>query len=144
MLPAMIKRKSYYPTWNDHIFGNDLFSKFFSDGADYSVPAVNIRETDNSYQIEMAVPGIAKDDLNIKLENDILTIASERKQENDKNSDGYMRREFAYHTFSRSFELPEMVNTEKIKATHTDGVLTIELPKVKEETANKSKTIKIS
>ena len=144
MLPAIIKRRKYYPTWNDHFFGNDLFSRIFSDGADYSVPAVNIRETDKNFEIEMAVPGLSKDNLKIKLENDVLTIHSERQHENEGNGDGYMRREFAYHTFSRSFELPEMVNTEKIKATHADGVLKIDLPKMEEETVKKSKTIKIS
>ena len=144
MLPSIIKRRSYYPTWNDQFFGNDLLSGFFNDGADYSVPAVNIRETDKNYEIEMAVPGMSKDDLKIKLENDILTIFSERTNENDEKNQGYMRREFSYRSFSRSFSLPELVDTDKIKANHEDGVLRIEIPRIEEKAANKSKTIKIS
>jgi HSP20 family protein len=144
MLPAIIKRRGYFPTWNDHLFNNDLFSAFFSDGADYSVPAVNIRETDKQFEIEMAVPGMTRDDLKIKLENNILTIHSEQKEENEESKNGYMRREFAHHAFSRSFEVPDLVNTDKIRASHEHGVLKVELPKMEEKQTNKSKTIKIS
>ncbi len=144
MLPAIIKRRGYLPLWNDQLFSNDLFSGLFSDGADYSVPAVNIRESGKEYEIELAAPGLPKEDLKIKLENDILTVYSEHSDEREEKESGYMRREFSYRTFSRSFELPETVDTEKINATHANGVLRIALPKMEEKDTPKSKTIKIS
>ena len=142
MLPAMRKR-TYVPSVFDHFFGRDLLSPFFNDGADYSVPAVNIRESETSYEIELAVPGMNRDDLKINLENDILTISSENKSDKEEKTEDYMRREFSYKSFSRSFSLPDTVDSEKIKATHSNGILKLELPKMKEE-VKKSKTIKIS
>lgn len=143
MLPA-IKKRTHVPSPADRFFGHDLMSSFFNDGADYTIPAVNIRDTENGYEIEMAVPGLSKKDIRINLENELLTVSSENKDEKETNSDGYMRREFSFTSFSRTFSVPEIVDTEKIKATQDNGLLRIELPKLKEEKVKKNKSIKIS
>ena len=143
MLPA-IRKRSHVPGYLDNFFGSDLMRSFFSDGADYSVPAVNIKENDKNFEIEVAAPGLNKDDFNITLDNDVLTIKSEKKSETEDKQEDYMRREFQYSTFCRSFSLPESVNRDKIKASHKNGILSVELPKNEEATIEKSKKIKIS
>ena len=143
MLPT-IKRRTYVPTYRNHFYNGDLLSSFFSDGADYNVPAVNIKENEKSYEIEIAAPGLNKEDISIKLENDVLTISSEKEKKEEKTEETYTRREFSFNSFSRSFTIPEIVDVEKIKATHKNGILSVMLPKQDEKVANKSKVIKIA
>ena len=143
MLPV-VRKRSYSPRYSDTFFGNDLLSGFFSDGADYSVPAVNIKENGNSFDIEMAAPGLNKEDFNIKIEKNILTISSKIENKNETENEKFTRKEFSFKSFSRSFSIPETVDFDKIKATHKNGVLTLELPKLDEAKVKKAKTIKIS
>ena len=143
MLPT-IKRRSYVPNYRNHFYNNDLFSTLFSDGADYNVPAVNIKENEKSFEIEIAAPGLNKEDIVIKLEKDVLTISSEKENKEEKKDEVFTRKEFSFNSFSRSFSIPEVVDSEKIKATHKNGILNVLLPKMEEKVANKSKTIKIS
>ncbi len=99
------------------------------------MPAVNIMENDNEFQVEVAAPGMKKDDFKIELDNNVLVISSEREhKEEEKDEKGnYCRREFRYASFRRSFTLPEgKVNVDKINAKYTDGVLQIHLPKREE------------
>jgi HSP20 family protein len=109
----------------------------------YNRPMANIIENEKDFSIELAVPGMSKDDFNINLEDDILSISTEQKEMNEENKMNYTRREFRYDSFSRSFSLPESVNQDKIKADYNNGVLTITLPK-SEETKIKGREIKIS
>lgn len=99
-----------------------------------SYPAVNIRENDKGFELELAAPGVRKEDFNLKLENDVLTISAERKEEKkDENTEGYVRREFTFQSFSRAFTLPKgKVQEGKIDASFENGVLTVTLPKKKE------------
>lgn len=143
MLPV-VRKRSYAPRYSDTFFGNDLLSGFFSDGADYSVPAVNIKENENSFDIEMAAPGLNKEDFNIKIEKDILTISSEIENKNETEKEKFTRKEFSFKSFKRSFSIPETVEVDKIKATHKNGILNLELPKLDEAKVKKAKTIKIS
>ena len=109
-----------------------------------SMPAVNIRETDNEFAVDVAAPGMKKDDFKIELDNNMLTISSERAQQEEKKEGDYFRCEFSYSTFKRSFSLPEnMVNTEKINAKYEDGVLVIHLPKKEEAKPKPVRTIRI-
>ena len=109
-----------------------------------SMPAVNIRETDNEFAVDVAAPGMKKDDFKIELDNNMLTISSEREQQEEKKEGDYCRREFSYSSFKRSFSLPEnMVNTEKINAKYEDGVLVIHLPKKEEAKPKPVRTIRI-
>jgi len=143
MLPVMRKRV-YTPGYFNNFSNRDLLSNFFSDGADYTVPAVNIKENENGFTIEVAAPGLNKEDFNIKLEKDILTVSSENENKKEEGSDNFMRREFAFKTFSRSFSIPETIDQNKIKASHNNGILTMELPKLDEAKVKKAKIIKIS
>ena len=93
------------------------------------VPSVNIQENDKEFMLEMAIPGVKKDDLKINLENQVLTISREVNQEKEELKDNYTRREFVYNSFSRSFSLPKSIVVDKIKADYKDGILKIALPK---------------
>lgn len=109
-----------------------------------SVPAVNIKETDNDFMIEVAAPGMKKDDFSINYDNGRLTISSEIKQ--DENQDEwYNRREFSYQSFCRSFEIEDnIINNQKISARYKDGVLYVSLPKSEEVKPKPAKQIAIS
>lgn len=112
----------------------DQFNTFFNDDVfrnEYSSsrPLVNISENENGFGIELAAPGLSKEDFNIDLDNDLLTISAERKVENTEEGDKYTKREFNYTTFKRSFTLPESVDTEAISGTYENGILNITLPK---------------
>jgi HSP20 family protein len=104
------------------------------------VPPVNIRENENSFMVELMAPGMRKEDFNIELENDLLTISSEIKQENNEENGKYTKREFTFSSFRRSFTLPETVKEDDINASYQDGILKITLPK-KEEALPKPKRL---
>jgi len=143
MLPTMRKRV-LFPTYNDDFFGRNSLSSFFSDGADYSVPAVNIKENDKNFEIEVAAPGLSKEDFKVNVEKNILTVSSEKEVHKETDKNNFMRKEFGYNSFSRSFSIPETINMEKIKASHKNGILTIELPKQEEAKLKNKHEIKIS
>ncbi|WP_128547521.1 Hsp20/alpha crystallin family protein [Larkinella soli] len=110
------------------------FNRYFSAPAvsaktNTVVPAVNVKEDDKAYHIEVAVPGLKKEDFTVNLENNYLTIASRQEQSNEEKAENFTRKEFSYSSFQRSFRLPKNVNNEQIQAAYTDGILKIELPK---------------
>jgi HSP20 family protein len=141
MLPTISKR-SFRPFYLSNIFDDDFFPVRPSNSG--SMPAVNIREDEKKFLLDLAVPGIERKDLKIDINEDILTIASETRNESEENNDGYKRKEFSYSSFCRSFQIPENVNKEKIDASYKDGVLSVTLPKVEEEKSKISRQIKIS
>lgn len=143
MLPVM-RKKVLFPTYNDDFFGRNSLSSFFSDGADYSVPAVNIKENEKNFEIEVAAPGLSKADFTINLEKNILTVSSEKEVNKEAEQDYFMRKEFSYNSFRRSFSIPETIDTEKIKASHKNGILKIELPKQEEAKLKHKQEIKIA
>jgi len=122
--------------FHKHPFYNGLLNDFendlFKHKNNNDVPAVNIQEDEKQFLLELAVPGMKKDDFKIDLENQVLTISSETKEETEKTENNYTRREFSYNSFSRSFTLPKSIVSEKIKADYKDGILKISLPKNKE------------
>lgn len=147
---AILRRMDYLPTWAN--FVNDFFNTDLSDWSNrhYSdtkttLPAVNIKETNDSFVVEMAAPGMVKDDFKIELNNNLLTISSEKKNEKEsKEGESYTRREYSYQSFSRSFTLPMTVNAEKISAKYENGVLCLEIPKKEEAKPKPVKQISIS
>jgi HSP20 family protein len=141
MLP-MITRRSYKPFLWSNLFDDDFFPVVPSRST--SMPAVNIKEDEKRFTLDLAVPGIDKKDLKIEISDDIITISSEQKLEKEENGDDFKRREFSYTSFCRSFYLPENVNKEKIEANYKDGILSVVLPKEEEEKTKLSKQIKIS
>jgi HSP20 family protein len=93
------------------------------------VPAVNIREGEDNFVLDVAAPGMKKEDFKINLDNNVLTISSEQKNENEEKNEKYTRKEFFYNAFSRSFTLPKTIDLDKIRADYKDGVLSVSLPK---------------
>src|SRR5215218_3427163 len=136
--------------WNNRNGGmTNLFDDFFSrdlwnwglansSSTNTTLPAVNIRETAENFEVEMAAPGMTKEDFKIELEGNELRINSEKEQENEmKEGERYTRREFSYQSFQRSFTLPkEVVDVEQINAKYENGVLRLLIPK-KEEAKQK-------
>ena len=124
--------KTFRPTPN-------LFDSFFSD-VDFfadnrissTIPAVNVKEDTNEFTIELAAPGLKKEDFKINVDEKLLTISTEKKEETEEKKESYTRKEFSYSSFSRSFRLPKTVDIEKVEATHENGVLYLHLPKKEE------------
>jgi len=141
MLPTIAKRR-FSPFYMGTVFNDDFFPLMFNHTS--SIPAVNIREDDKRFMLDLAVPGIDKQDLKIDINEDVLTVSSETKNESEENKDGYKRKEFSYSSFCRSFQIPENVNREKIEANYKDGIVSVSLPKFEEEKNKISRQVKIS
>ena len=141
MLPT-ITRRSFRPFYMPNVFDDDFFP--VQSNRTSSMPAVNIREDEKNYILDLAVPGIDKKDLKIDMNEDVLTISSESKNESEESKDGYKRKEFSFSAFSRSFYVPENVNREKIEANYKDGILSVSLPKQDEEKTKITRKIEIS
>jgi len=113
-----------------------LLGGFFDDlgftANDTFVPAVDIKETEDKYVIEVEVAGIDKKDVHIEVKDGVLTLSGERKFEHEEKKDNYTRIERSYGKFHRTFTLPDLVMEDKIEAAYKDGLLTIELPKGEE------------
>ena len=121
--------------WVPSIF-NDFFDNDWMIRANATAPAINVFETANEYKVELAAPGMTKDDFNVHIDEDNkLVISMEKKEENneEKKEGRYLRREFSYSKFQQTMILPEDVDKEKIAARVDNGVLKIELPKINEE-----------
>jgi len=125
---------NYHPSMFDNWFDNDLFNwEYNNHEAEATLPAVNIKENADAFKVEMAVPGFDKKDFKINLDHNVLTIASEKKVENEhKNGERYTCREYSYQSFSRSFTLPDAANSDKISAKYENGILNVEIPKREE------------
>jgi HSP20 family protein len=142
MLPVFKTRS--LPGLFDEFFNGNLLPNYIEEGAWKSTPAVNIYENNEKFEIEIAAPGLEKEDFKIDLKNDYLLVYSEKKDKKEEKEKGkVVRSEFRYSSFQRSFALPKEVNITDIKATHKNGVLTIELPKKVEYKENLSRQIEI-
>ena len=134
------------PSFFDNFFSRDLMdwnNSNFS-GKNSTLPAVNIKEEEGNFQIEVAAPGLAKENFKVNLDRNLLTISSELKQEKEEHEGKYSRREFSYQTFQRSFTLPEAtVDGEKISAKYVDGILHVTLPKREEVKPKPARDIEI-
>ena len=132
-----------YPTFTDLLenIERNFLGRVDENSGD--IPAVNIKEENDKFVLELAAPGMKKDDFKINLDNYQLTISAETRNEKKEREDSYTRREFVYNSFSRSFTLPKTIDIDKIKADYRNGILDIVLPK-KEEEAKLTKQIKIS
>jgi HSP20 family protein len=127
---------------NDELFDLPVYRKTAGSS---NCPSVNIMEDKKGYQIELAVPGFSKNDFKIELDNDVLTISSDKKEDKkDKKNEEYMRREFCYQSFSRSFDLPENVDGDKIEANYKDGILRVSVPVREEAKPKPPKQIEIA
>lgn len=122
-------------------FDDDLFLN--SPMGRRSMPSVNVLETDKSYELEMAAPGYNKKDFNISIENNLLTVAAEKKHGQEKSEDHYTRREFGYESFSRSFNLPTSTTEEDVRARYEDGILKLSIQKKGPEKDKAKKSIDV-
>lgn len=148
---AMIKRPGSFPAFGSlmsDFFDNDDFfgsGSFFPASRMPSGPAVNVKETDNSYELEVAAPGIPKEDLHVHVENNVLCIEGNSSYEKeDKDNGRYTRREFGSTSFQRRFTLPDNVDPANIKAKCSNGILNIALPKREDSRNSARKHISIS
>ncbi|HMM11914.1 MAG TPA: Hsp20/alpha crystallin family protein [Bacteroidales bacterium] len=107
-------------------------------------PTVNVVEKEDSFVIDVAAPGLKKEDFRIKLDNQLLTISAEVSDSQEEKKEKYVRREFWYGSFERSFNLPKTINLEQIKADYNNGILSIVLPKKEEAKVAINREIAIS
>lgn len=142
---SLIKRENFTPSSSffDDFLTRDLFNWPTGTSERSSLPRVNIVETNEDFRVEMAAPGLKKDDFHLELNNDMLTISSEVKMD-EEDSEKYTHREFGYHSFKRTFYLPNTVEAEKIEAKYSDGILRLVIPKKEEARKKPARTIKIS
>jgi HSP20 family protein len=144
---TLLKRTNpYLPSFWDNFFSRDLMdwgnSNFSS--TDTTLPAVNVKENDEAFEIEVAAPGMTRNDFRVSLENNLLTISSERKEEKKEEEGRFTRREFSYQSFQRSFTVPEsLVEGDKISAKYCEGILCITLPKKEEVKPKPAREISI-
>ncbi len=125
-----------------NVFESLFNDSFLSDRMVSRVPAVNIAETDNEYQIELAAPGMKKDDFKINLDKNLLTISVEKKDEKTEEDKRYNKREYSYMSFVRTFTLPEFADQENIEAEYNDGILQLKIAK-KEEAKMQAREISV-
>ncbi len=122
----------------DRFFDDLLDSSFFGHSA--TLPAVDVRETEEAYLMDIDLPGLSEKDVEVKLDNSLLTISSKKEESKEQKSNGYILRERKASSFRRSFVIPEEVEREKISANFTNGVLSLSFPKVP---AAKPRTIEV-
>ncbi|MEG9328198.1 heat shock protein Hsp20 [Salinimicrobium catena] len=146
---SLIKRNeaNWLPSVFDDMFKTDWLGGTTNvNSIGTSIPAVNIFESDDNFMVAVAAPGKTKEDFNIELDNDVLTISSEEKKENETSEKNgrFTRKEFSYTNFKRAFSLPETVDSEKISAAYNSGVLEITLPKKEEAKVQPKRMIEIA
>lgn len=107
-------------------------------------PSANIKESEEAFEIELALPGFKKEDFKIEVQDKSLTVSSESKTENEDSTENYIRKEFSFNSFSRSFRLPRTVDSEQIVAEFENGILTLTLPKREEAKAKEPRLIAIN
>lgn len=130
------------PGFSD-VFDSIINDSFFADRMVTRVPAVNISETEDDFHIELAAPGLQKEEFKLNLENRLLNISVEKRGEGKQEERNYAKREFSYSSFFRSFSLPESADENCIKASYKDGVLAIDISK-REEAKTMSRQIEIN
>ena len=150
VIMSLIKRENYLPTWSN--FFNDFLNRDWYDWSNQNfsltnttIPAVNIKESQNEFEVDMAAPGMEKDDFKLELNNNVLTISSEKQSESHSSKGATITRsEFSYQSFSRSFSLPAIVETNGITAKYENGLLRVNIPKKEEAKPKPMKQITVS
>lgn len=139
------KNGDLFPSVLSDFFDTDRFlnTRWMEREFEQTLPSVNIRENGKEFNIELAAPGFSKNDFKVNVEENVLTISAERKEEKKEENGRFTRKEFSYNTFSRSFTLPQIVNGEKTDAKYTDGILKLCIPKKEEAKTLPKKEIKV-
>ncbi|MCX6214492.1 Hsp20/alpha crystallin family protein [Spirosoma sp.] len=143
----LMRTNNHLPSLIENFFGRDMNDLFNTNGSGVaSVPAVNVLEHQDGFRIEVAAPGLKKEDFKLNLNHNNLTISGSQesqKEDQDKNNERYTRREFSYSSFQRTFTLPTSVDADNIQAAYTDGVLKINIPKREEAKVKPPRQIEI-
>jgi HSP20 family protein len=139
-----LDRQTSTPAFIGDFFSNFINDELINKNFFKSAPAVNISETADKFNVELAVPGLEKTDFKVEVENGVLSISAEKKSEVKDETSRFTRKEFSYSSFSRSFTLPEHVQAESITAEYTNGVLKLSIPKKEEAKQKAAHEIKIS
>ncbi|MEM1324982.1 MAG: Hsp20/alpha crystallin family protein [Bacteroidota bacterium] len=129
---SLISKHQYPVNMMDRLFNGMFDESFFptiSGAKTFGQPRVNIKENDTRFELELAAPGLYKEDFAVDVQDNNLTVKAERKVEEEVKADNYMRKEFGYTSFQRNFQLPENVKVEAIEAKYENGVLSVILPK---------------
>lgn len=140
------KNRSLLPGLWDEFFNDPFYKRIslFPDGAAFSmIPDANIIENEDSFQIELAAPGLQRKDFNVEVANGTVSISSEKEEEKEENRKNFHRREFSFSSFNRSFALPDNVVADEIDAKYTDGILRVTIPKNEVKAAQPAKQIKV-
>jgi len=133
------RTKAFFPGHLDAFFNEVAKANSFVN----QNPAVNVSETEEQFTLEVAVPGLKKEDLNLKIEEETLIISATKEVQTEETKEQYTRREFNFNNFERRFQLNETINVENINASFADGILSIVLPKVVEEKKDTNRSIEI-
>ena len=144
---TLMRFSNQHPSLFDRFFENDLFdwSNRNYSNTSTTLPSVNIKESNDDFEVEVAAPGFTKNDFKVELNHDLLTISSEKEIENEtKEGQQFSLREFSYQSFSRSFTLPNSADSEKIGAKYEDGILRIIIPKKEEARPKPARQIAIA
>ncbi|APQ18255.1 Hsp20/alpha crystallin family protein [Maribacter hydrothermalis] len=140
---SMIKRNEVvFPAFMNDLFKPDWFGGLENTRA--SVPSVNIKENEKDFELELFVPGRLKDDFIVEIDNSLLTISADVKQENEEIKENFTRKEFTISSFKRAFTLPDTVATDKIEVTYEGGILKFNLPKKEEALPKPKRRIELS
>ena len=143
---SLVRFTNHEPSLLDRFFEGDVFdwrNRNYS-LTNTTIPAVNVKEKEAGYELEVAAPGFEKNDFKLELDHDLLTISSEKKDEKETKEEGqFTKREFSYQSFSRSFTLPETADGERINASYDNGVLRISIPRKEEAKQKPSRVIEI-
>jgi HSP20 family protein len=144
---SLVKFNNPMPSVFDRFFEGDLFdwsNRNFS-LTNTTLPSVNIKEDSEGYQVEVAAPGFDKGDFKLQVDGDTLTISSEKKVENEtKDGERFTKREFSYQSFTRSFTLPQVADSEQISANYEKGILNVRIPKKEEAKPKPARLIEIN
>ena len=132
------------PALSDDFIRSTFLGDFFDNETRVSVPEVNIAENGDHFNIEVAAPGLNKDDFKINLDHNLLTISSVKEAQKEDKKSGFMRREFNYSSFKRSFSLPDTINAENISASYNNGILSIQIPKREEAKVKPAREILVA
>ncbi|MEN8789185.1 MAG: Hsp20/alpha crystallin family protein [Flavobacteriaceae bacterium] len=139
---TIVKRNNLmFPSLMDEFFKPDWFGGM--ERFENTLPAVNIKENETDFELELAIPGQKKEDFNVEIDDSVMTISMEDRSEEETIKEQYTRKEFSYRSFTRSFTLPETVDEDKIEATYLDGILKFRLPKREEALPKPKRTIAI-
>jgi len=144
---SLVRFTNQTPSVFDRLFEGDLFDRTNSNflQTNTTLPSVNIKENTNEFKVELAVPGFNKDDFQLKLNQDLLTISLEKKVASEaKDGERFTKREFSYQSFSRSFTLPDTADSERIHASYENGILVVSIPKKEETKTKPSRLIEIN